>query len=316
MGPSQPPGLCALDAATVPDLGISALFPASCQLGGPPATSHIGLTNGPIQAYTFIAPTGSSQTAIWAEEAYYAFGFGNANKLTPWNNTSFMFIRPPTKSTLVATAFNILVPPLQWQGQPEAASTDVLNAVIHSAQVEPTIGILGDEVYDANRGKGAKVLAYKAYGQNFAYFPDSTDQSFDRANVRDGHYTLWSPTVYMTKIDDSDGGTHQPLNPTVKYVIDLVLGNAAATPPDGGAPIDGLAPVVASGLTPECAMKVTRTVDGGQLSLYTPPAPCNCYFESQLPNASSPPPGCTACTGTGQGTCTSGQCRHGFCEAQ
>jgi hypothetical protein len=307
--PSQPPGTCTTDPAnpTPIDLGISALFPASCQLGGPDAGTGIGLINGPIQAYTFIVPNGSSQKAIWAEEAYYAFGFGNNNLLTPWNNIAFMFIRPPTKSTLVATAFNILVPPNKWLGTPEAASTDVLSAVINSAQVEPTIGILGDEVYNANRGKGARVLAYRAFGQKHAYYPDSDDQSFDRRNVRDGHYTLWSPTVYITKL----GGNNKPANPDVGYLVDLVLGTEAAAAPDGGAPIDGLGLVTASGLTPDCAMHVTRSTDGGDLSLYTPTASCDCYFASKLPGATNPPPGCTACTST----CATGTCRRGFCEA-
>jgi hypothetical protein len=307
--PSQPSATCTTDAVnpTPIDLGISALFPASCQLGGPDAGTGVGLINGPVQAYTFIVPTASSQKAIWAEEAYYAFGFGNNNLLTPWNNITYMFIRPPTKSTLVATAFNILVPPNKWLGTPEAASTDVLNAVINSTQVEPTIGILGDEVYNANRGKGAKVLAYRAFGQNHAYFPDSDDQSFDRRNVRDGHYTLWSPTVYIAKL----GGNGKPVNPDVAYLVDLVLGTEGAAAPDGGTAIDGLKHVVNSGLTPDCAMHVTRSTDGGDLSLYAPKASCDCYFASKLPGATNPPAGCTACTTT----CTTGTCRRGFCEA-
>jgi hypothetical protein len=299
------------DVAVPIDLGISALFPASCNLGGPDAGTGIGLVNGPVQAYTFIAPTTSAQTAIWAEEAYYAFGFGNADLLLPWNQESLMFIRPVTKSTLVATAFNILVPPAKWKGTSETASTDVLNAVINSTTTpDPTIGILGDEVYDANRGKGAKVLAYRAYGQKHAYFPDSDAQSFDRRNVRDGHYTLWSPTVYITQMSGATA-----TNPNVQFIIDLVNGKEGATAPDGGTAIDGLKYVTASGLTPDCAMGVTRQTDGGDLSLYTPAAPCNCYFLSQLPGASATPAGCTTCTGTGHSTCGAGMCRHGFCEA-
>jgi hypothetical protein len=284
----------------------------SCGLGLPPAGSDLGLINGPIQAYTFVVPTASSEEAIWAEEAYYAFGFGNANLLTPWNDEELMFIRPPSKSTLVATAFNILVPPNDWRGIPENLSTDVVTAVASSANQQPTIGILGSEVYDADRGAGIKTLAFKAYGQNHAYYPDSTSTSFDKQNLRDGHYTLWSPTVYITPVDANG----VPTNPYVEYLVDLVTGAPGAAPGDGGTAIDGLASVVGVGLTPSCAMRVTRTADGGPLSLYSPSEPCGCYFLSAIPGAvpGVAPAGCATCAS--DATCGQGKCRHGFCEAQ
>ncbi len=258
--PSDPELTCTTGSAGVAiDVAISALFVDSCGLG--PTPSGLALIQGPIQAYTFIVPTASDQNAIWAEEAYYAFGFGNANPLAPtydpWNNESFLFIRPSTKSTLVATAKNIDVPPNKWKGVPEAASTDVVNAVTNSTSPEATIGILGAEVYDANRGKGIKTLAFKAFNQNTAYYPDSSSSTFDKQNLRDGHYTLWSPTVYITKVD----GSNTPTNPEVATLMDAVLGKAAAG--DGGVGFDGLADVVKVGLIPQCAMQVTRTTDGG-----------------------------------------------------
>jgi hypothetical protein len=308
--PAQPEATCTTDLAGAPiDVGISALFVESCPDGAPPAGSGITLVQGPIQAYTFVVPTASSETAIWAEEAYYAFGFGNNNPLGgPWNNEQFMFIRPTTKSTLVATAFNIGVPPAKWHGQQEAASSDVVNAVTTSTNADATIGILGAEVYDGDRGNGIKTLAFQAYGQSGAYYPDSTSTAFDKQNLRDGHYPLWSPTVYITKGDAN--GT--PTNPAVKYLTDLVLGNPAATPPDSGTAFDGLADVVAVGLIPECAMQVQRSSDGGPLSLVTQGPSCNCYYLSQVPGATGTPAGCTACTGDAD--CGGGSCQHGFCE--
>lgn len=293
------------------DLAISALFVESCGLGGPPADSGLGLIQGPVQAYTFVVPTASGQTAIWAEEAYYAFGFGDANPLAPdynpWNDESFMFIRPATKSTLVATAKNIDVPPDQWKGVPEAASSDVVTAVSAATDAEATIGILGAEVYDGNRGGGLQTLAFQAFGQNAAYYPDSTSAAFDKQNVRDGHYTLWSPTVYITLVDDAGA----PVDPTVRYVTDLVLGNAT-TPPEGATAFDALADVVKVGLIPDCAMQVARSEDGGDLSPFSPAEPCTCYYLSQIPGASGTPDGCTACTDGSE--CGGGSCNHGFCE--
>lgn len=310
--PGQPEATCTTDTpGPAIDVAISALIVQSCGQGGPPAGSGLALLQGPNQAYTFVVPTASDQTAIWAEEAYYAFGFGNNNPLgAPWNNEQFMFIRPTTKSTLVATALNIGVPPTKWRGQSEAASTDVVNAVTNSSMPEATIGILGAEVYDGSRGKGIKTLAFQAFGQHAAYYPDSTSTAFDKQNLRDGHYTLWSPTVYIAKVD----ANNVPTNPAVKYITDLVLGNPGATPPDGGTTFDGLADVVAVGLIPQCAMQVSRTEDGGDLSPYAPPEPCTCYYLSKVPGAAGVPAGCSACSSDADCADGGGTCVHGFCE--
>jgi hypothetical protein len=309
---AQPEATCTTDpGGAAIDVGISALFVQSCGDGVPEAGSGLALIQGPIQAYTFVVPTASSQTAIWAAEAYYAFGFGDGNPLgPPWNNQQFMFIRPTTKSTLVATAFNIDLPADDWLGVQEPASSDVVNAVTTSTNPEATIGILGAEVYDGDRGNNIKTLAFQAYTQNGAYYPDSTATAFDKQNLRDGHYPLWSPTVYITQVD----GNGVPTNPAVKYLTDLVLGAPGATPPDGGTPFDGLADVVGVGLIPQCAMKVTRSADGGPLSLVSQSvASCNCYYLSQVPGATGTPAGCTTCAVDADCGAT-GSCQHGFCE--
>jgi len=292
------------------DLAISALFVDSCGLGDPPA--NLAQIQGPIQAYTFIVPSASEQKAIWAEEAYYAFGFGAGNPLAPtynpWNNESFLFIRPATKSTLVATAKNIAVPPNKWKGVQEPASSDVVSAVSTSAQPTATLGILGAEVYDSNRDKGIQTLAFQAFKQSAAFYPDSVSSAFDKQNVRDGHYTLWSPTVYIAPVNSAK----VIANPAVKYLVDLVLGDPAATPPQGGTQFDALADVVKVGLIPDCAMQVSRTVDGGDLSPFTPDESCTCYYLSKVPGATGTPAGCTICTSKAQ--CGTGSCNHGFCE--
>jgi hypothetical protein len=312
---------------TAPNLGISALFPSSCAgLSAPPA--GIGTFNGPIQAYTFIVPTNefATQKSITAAEAYYAFGDGANNPVMvsgapEWNVPSQFWLRPATKSTLVATAFNIGLTAAQMtlaqadggtgDGRNlEAASTGVFTGVSSSTSPQ-AIGILGDEVYDAMRGKGVDVLAFQAFGQSYAYYPDSTVSSFDKQNIRDGHYTLWSPTVYITPVDSAN----VPTNPTVKYITDLVLGNTA-TPPDGltdgGTAIDGLGAIVDVGLTPNCAMQVQRSGDGAPLTSYTPAAPCTCDFLGKVPGAAALPASCVTCSAAAP--CATGTCSNGYCE--
>jgi hypothetical protein len=313
---------CAITAPTPPGLGISALYPASCQLGGPDAGSSIGLVDGPIQAYTFVVPPGqfaSDGMAIYAEEAHAAFGthkgagLVTSNGSPEWNDPSQMFFRPTTKSTLVSTAFNIqLTAAGMAQGAvQEPASSGVLSKV--AAATNPNaIGILGDEVYDTQgRGK-VNVLAFKAFGQSHAYFPDSTSAAFDKQNIRDGHYAMWSPTVYIAQVDSAG----EPTDRAIRYITDTVTGNAAATPPDGGAPIDGLAAIASVGLTPGCAMQVTRATpqDGTPISLATTPPSCTCYFLSKIPGATGTPANCTTCSGSAPCTVTGQTCIRGFCE--
>lgn len=299
--PSKPSPQCTIDPSGQPiDLAISALFVESCNLGAPPA--GIIQIKGPEQGYSFVTNPQSTQQAIVAEEGYFVFGFGMTGQIAPWTDETQLFIRPPTKSTLLSLAANIRVPGPKWKGVPLDKSTQVVNAVAMpmTASLDSVLGILGTEVYDANR-QSLKVLAYRAYGQHHAWFPDSDFTSHDKRNLRDGHYTLWSPTVYLG--GSSDGTTFS--NANAQRFMDLVLGNVVE------ADVNGLDAVIAKGLVPDCAMKVKRDTDGGDLSLYTPAAPCGCYFESKVPNGST---SCTACTD--DGPCNGGKCRHGFCEAQ
>ncbi|MES1175815.1 MAG: hypothetical protein ABUL62_15950 [Myxococcales bacterium] len=308
--PAMAEPTCTTGADGIPiDVAISALFVDSCSnLAAKPAS--LALIQGPVQAYTFVVPTGSQQTAIWSQEARYAFGLGANNPLSPtynpWNDEQFMFIRPVTKSTLVATALNIELLPSLWKGQKKDMSSDVVTAVKGSTKPLATIGILGAEVYDSNRQNGIKTLAFQAKNQAAAYYPDSTSTSFDKQNVRDGHYTLWSPTVYIAPVD----GSQVPTNPAVKYLVDLVQGTTA-TPPHGTS-FDALKDIAKVGLVPDCAMQVTRATDGGNLTPFTPAQSCRCAYLSKVPEALAVPTGCTACTSSNQ--CAGGSCNFGFCE--
>ena len=270
--PTQPESNCTVDPAGAPiDLGIAALFVESCGLGDPPAATSLALVRGPVQAYTFVVPTASDEQAIWAEEAYYAFGFGNENRLAPWNDQELMFIRPPSKSTLVATAANIVVPaePLARGAGERVDRRRCGGGVVATARAHHRHpGRRGLRRGPRRGDQDARLPCLPAAAR---VLPGLDLDVLRQANVRDGHYTLWSPTVYITPVDAS--GT--PVNSAVAYLEDLVLGDDTATAPEGGMGIDGLADVVQVGLVPDCAMRVTRTVDGGPLSLYSPSAPCS-----------------------------------------
>ena len=60
-----------------------------------------------------------------------------------------------------------------------------LNNVIEQGDLMMVEGV--EKVFDRNR-QTLDSLAYKAFGQWYAYYPDSTSTAMDKANVRDGHY--------------------------------------------------------------------------------------------------------------------------------
>lgn len=298
--PSAASPSCTIDAAGHDvELANSALFVQSCNPDAPPA--GIALFQGPVQAYVLAVPKASSQVAMTAEEAYFVFGFGAAGKVEPWTDESLLFVRPATKSTLLTWAATIGVPAAKWKGVAKDKSSEVLNAVSTSTTPEKTVGILGAEIYDAHRD-ALSILAFRAYQQRLAYYPDSSPTAFDKQNLRDGHYLPWSPTVWLTHVD----GSGVPTNANARYVIDCLLGKKGLAPAPDFKPLDI---VISKGLVPDCAMKVTRSVEAGDLSLYTPEEPCGCYYESKV--------GTTACTACTDDTpCGSGKCRMGFCEAK
>lgn len=285
-------------------LAIGATFLSSCPtLPAKPAA--VTVVDGANQAYGFVANKASSQIAITAEEGYLAWGFtGATGNATPWLDQNLRFTRGATASTTLTMSSNIgltAAKMLVGAAPPVTTSLIVLNNVALAADVQAAIGALGADLYDANRAQ-VKMLAFKAFGQRYGYFPDSTATSFDKQNVRDGHYVPWSPTPY---IYEQAGLTGLPLNATVARAVSLIFGKSVE------ADVNGLKSAIDSGLVPQCAMKVKRAFDGGDISLFAPAEPCGCFFEKTVPQGST---ACTVCTN--DTPCGGGKCRFGYCEAK
>jgi hypothetical protein len=219
----------------------------------------------------------------------------------PWIDETQMFIRTTSKSTLLTWAANISVPANKWKGSAFDQSTQVESALLNSTKPENAIGILGVEVFDADRATLTE-LAFRAKDQYAAYFTDSTQTSRDKQNVRDGHYTVWSPTVWMDNIDTV---SKLPTKPDARYVIDLIAGHDVVPVPN----FEASTIVARVGLVPDCAMRVKRDLasDGAPLSLYKPTVSCVCTFLRDVDN--SP---CTTCDDTHP--CATGTCRNSYCE--
>jgi hypothetical protein len=289
---------CTLGAARVPDVANSALFNSACPAPPTPPVA-VRAVQGPTQAYVLAVPTAAEPIAITFEEAYLVFGFGMAGMIAPWTDEAQYFIRKLTTSTLLAWAANLGINPAsKFKGFQEPGSPDVAAAVIGGTPA--SIGLLGAEVYDASRTT-MKALAYRAKGQYAAYYPDSSSSSRDKKNVRDGHYTVWSPTVWM----DLENPVGTPVSLDARYVINLITGGTIDKDPNFDMLKDAIGPV---GLVPTCAMQVNRDHEGGELSLFTPTTSCTCKYESVVATTT-----CATCDAT-HACATGTTCRAGFCE--
>lgn len=285
----------------VPEIANSNVFISACDTN--PVPTGVGVYTGPIQAYVLAVPEASTETAITAEEAYFVFGFGMAGRIAPWDDETQLQIRTSTKSTLLSWAYNIAVPVAKWKGIRNDGSPMVVSGLRNSTNPAKAIGILGAEVYDQFRAD-LDVLAFRGYRQYAAYYPDSTATATDKQNVRDGHYTVWSPTVYLTRVT---GGV--PSSARAKYVIDMITNHAVTPVPN----FNPTLPVIHNGLVPDCAMAVKRDAEGGDLSLYRPTEPCTCFYDQTAAGSTT----CRTCATTATCTATGGgTCRNGFCEVQ
>jgi hypothetical protein len=301
-----------------PDLGISIVFPDNVDCPTAPAKpTMLAVTRGPVQAMVFAVPggvgtnMGSTQTTITAEEAYLVAGLGPLKAMvSPWSDPQYFYGRVASKGTQISIGANIGVAASKWQLIADAnhqidqsgAVATAIAAQTATGNAEKTLGILGVEVYDPARAM-VHSLAYRAFKQLKSYWPDSKPTAFDKQNVRDGHYPLWSYVEYIAPQAGGGGA----LNPAAQTIIDLLVGNAVTTNPA----FEPLDTVIASGLVPACAMKVQRSLEGGDLSTVSAAQPCGCYYDAKVPSGAT---SCTVCTDNTP--CGGGMCRHGYCEAK
>jgi len=136
---------------------------------------------------------------------------------------------------------------------------------VPAANAESAIGILAAE--DAETQPLIHELAYRHYGQNCAYLPNSTASSHDKRNVRDGHYAIWGP---MHLIQRTDIDNQSNINQVVAYMT------GSQAPPG----IDLIQFEASKYVVPQCAMRVKRSSEVGQMSPQTPPTPCGCYYDN------------------------------------
>lgn len=300
------------------NLGVSGNYATLCP-GVTALPGNVKEFLGPIQDFDFIVPRQSQASAISAQAAYFIFGAGGAAPyvVENWGTPANIFTRSTSSTAAIIIALGIGLPIASLSAVGPGKVVASSNAVMLSdvGKVTPGagtdgIGFVSGEIADGNTSSTAadggtgptiKVLPYQHYNQSCGWLPSSTPNTYDKINVRNGLYALWSPVHFLAVVDSSG----KPTDPGAKQVIGWFTDTVA---PPTGVDVDAL--VAQAGATLDCAMEVTRTTDMGPLLPYTPAAPCGCFFEKNATGVTS----CTACTTSATCPTSAPNCTKGYCE--
>jgi hypothetical protein len=262
--------------------------------------ADVGDFEGPVSTWNFFVPTASSQQSISTEAAYFVYGFGRNSGVAPWTDEAAIIRRDANSAAQIVVSLETGVPTERFLGVDAMTNARSISLVAMSPNPQAAIGFASGENVDASRAT-VRTLAFQHTGQTCGYWPDSTATAFDKRNVRDGLYWLWTATHFLTRVDS----TGVIANPIVRDFVGWFTG--AVEPPTG---VNILDLTIQNGNIPRCAMRVSRTRDLGPLASFAPTAPCGCYYEQRAAGSTA----CTACTTSA--TCPAGApvCRNGFCE--
>lgn len=307
---------CTLPAEVAIDLGTGALFADSCADVIKPLPAGVIDELGPVNPVGLATPSASnSQHVISGEAAYRVYGTAGNSGVVPWDDERYVFRRTEKSGNQVAIALTLGLPVNGLRGVDSTGSSTMKRAITTSPEPEKTIGISSSDIIDINR-TSMKWLAFQNFGQPVGFYPDSSASSFDRRNVRDGHYFIWL-SLHVFANSGATGLAGAPTNDInlgrstglVKDVA-FVMSNRIA-PPE--ASVNVFAALGSLGNVPQCAMRVTRSRDGAPLTPYTPPVSCGCAYEAAVPNG-VPPAECTRCETNEQCGGARPTCSFGFCE--
>jgi hypothetical protein len=294
---------CTLTEARSAEIALSALFPSTCgnqsNLAEPVfLPADVDQYTGPANPIVFATAATSTERAISAEAAYRVYGFGDRSGVAPWTDEDLVFRRNASSGNQQTTALSLGLDPKSLRGRDSNGSSNMLAAIRESPSPNGTIGISSAEIVDPNRDV-LRTLAYRHYDQEVAFYPDSEAGSFDRKNVRDGHYYLWSPLHVFARSSAPE---------RVRNLV-LVLASRKLAPVPS---VDLFGALKRIGNVPQCAMHVTRAQAGAELSPYTPPVTCDCAFDAASPGITRAD--CMSCKSASDCPTSKPTCSFGYCE--
>lgn len=258
---------------------------------------------GPISGIAVLAPVASTQQNISAEAFYLTYLLGPEAGIEPWTNPdpAYYLKRDENSAAGIIMSLATGLPIENFYGTDAGSNSNTVTLLGGLADPEAGIGFASTDVADANRAT-VKTLAWQAFGQNAAYWPDSTATSFDKWSIRWGQYELWNPGYFYAFEGRSPGTFEDP-------AVATLLGYLAGTEQPAGTTQTITQTAIANKNVPLCAMHVTRTDDIGPLYASEPAEPCDCYFDYATTGATT----CDTCDDANP--CADGVCRNGFCEA-
>ncbi len=296
---------CLLDSAgNTVDIGVSNLFSTTCNTSTASYVSGTTVSDytGPVVPFALSVPSASSQMSISAEAAHAVFGLGGHMSGTgalkdaaPWTDPTFYFIRNSSSGSTVLTAQLINVPKTGFWGVDRLSTDNLRDSMLASTDAEESIGILSIVDADTNRGN-LRSLYLQSTGQLCGYLPDSNKNSFDKMNVRDGHYPLWGYQHFFTPI--AAGGV--PSAAAQAFVTRFSIARLDQSLVDN---------IIAASLVPQCAMKVVRT---GEENNFAPQTglQCGCYFDFKSTGKTT----CQPCSTSSDCPADHSACNYGYCE--
>jgi ABC-type phosphate transport system substrate-binding protein len=291
---------CSFGSGATLDVAASDVFASSCNMAYSPSDT-IGEYLGPIQPMVFVVPSGSTETAFTAEMGHQVFGRGDTDPASqPYTNPALYFVRNSSSGTQVMMSRAINVDPAKWWGKDRSSSGNVRDQMeaVTPATASQAIGILSTDFADPERDR-LRILSFKASDQTCAYYPDLTEFTREKRNVRDGHYNIWGPEHFFANVSNG-----LPSTAAGAFVTRFSLARLDQTLLDA---------IIKSGLVPACAMSVQRTAEMGPLTDYSPSFQCGCYFEATVPGG-TPPASCQVCAGPADCPTSKPACNNGFCE--
>jgi ABC-type phosphate transport system substrate-binding protein len=288
------------------DIGVSNLFSTTCNTDTASYVSGSGVSDytGPVVPFVVSVPSTSSEQSVSTEALHIVFGLGGRSggsngvkDAVPWTDPTFYCIRNSGSGSTVLSALLIKVPKTKFWGIDRLSTDNLRDSLLASPVVNETIGILSIDYADKNRGN-LRSLYLQSTGQLCGYLPDSNLNSYDKKNVRDGHYPLWGYVHFFTPI--GTGGV--PADAAKTFVTRFSVSRL-----DQGL-VDN---IIGASLVPQCAMKVARSTDIGD---YTPQVgfQCGCYFDFRTTGKTD----CKPCTSPSDCTADRGACNYGYCEQE
>jgi hypothetical protein len=294
---------CEVEQPILAQIGGVDVSPGAC-VPGFTGSPNLVDEPGPIQVFMFTVPGGSSQKSISAEAAYNVWGFGAESGVEPWNAPNLIFKRFFDSGVQQVISATIRLPMNAWRGIPIKGSGEMKPALIAANDPERTIGITSADQADAQDARAnLRTLAYQHYEQSCGYLPDSTPGAFDKKNVRDGHYTLWAPYHFYSRMSDRMNDDR------IANVINYFTGAKRLPNPN----TDLITTLKQGGLVPSCAMRVRREKEGAIIRPYKPSPSCGCYYDVTSPGGFTPPE-CATCQTDRNCPVERPICSFGYCE--